>query len=297
MNLKFTNKENLMKSNKTVSEKRQKLIDALIDSKIQVGEKISAFIPDTYKGEAVAVVVLSVTDDGLTVKRVDSSIYNKEYSISSDDVDGRDVRHIGENPFDESNDNVRPVAFVLESILFGLNILGDKREDDVLKSFKMNGIPVVDLNWNPYIYKNGVKEYYQRGFCWKLKDKQLLIESIYQGIDCGKILVRLRGWKTLEKMAENGETELAFKDLVDGKQRLNAVKEFMLDQFSDLDGNFYSDLSAHAQWKFTDHQLFSYAELPESSTDASVIRQFLKMNFTGVQQSIEHLDFVKSLRD
>jgi uncharacterized protein with ParB-like and HNH nuclease domain len=45
----------------------------------------------------------------------------------------------------------------------------------------MKNIYVAELNWNPFVYnKNGEKERYQRDFVWKLKDKQTLIDSIYQ---------------------------------------------------------------------------------------------------------------------
>ena len=287
-----------MKSDRTISDKRQKLIDELNTSEIKVGETIVAVLPDAYKkDDGVSLVVISKDGDSLLVKRSDSSIHNNEYTISVDDVEARDTRYIGANPFDETDDKVRPVAFTFESILFNLDILGNKRDSSNFEKYKMNGIVVKELNWNPYIYKNDKKEYYQRDFVWSLKDNQRLIESIYQSIDCGKLLVRKRGWKELEQMAADGETELAFYDIVDGKQRLNAIREFMLGKFADLDGNFYSDLSAHSQWKLTDHQLFSYSELPEVSEDSSIIRQFLKLNFTGVEQSIEHINFVKSLKE
>lgn len=285
-------------SNKTISQKRQKLIDELNASEIQVEETVSVVLSDTYKKEAVSCTVLRKKGNTLVVKRSDSSIYKDEYTISSYEVVGRATGYVGANPFDETDDRVRPVAFTFESILFNLDILGTKHDENArFEKVKMNGIPVDELNWNPFIYKNGKKEYYQRDFVWSLKDKQLLIESIYQSIDCGKLLIRKRGWKELEQMAADGETELAFSDIVDGKQRLNAVKEFILGEFVDLDGNFYSDLSAYSQNKFTDHQLFSYSELPENSADSSIIRQFLKLNFTGVQQSVEHIKFVKSLSD
>lgn len=285
-----------MRIEKAISDKRQKLIDELNASVVKVGEIVSVVLPDAYKKEAVSCKVLNRDGDTLLIKRSDSSINKSEYTIGVYEVVGRSTGYVGANPFDETNDHVRPVAFTFESILFNLDILGNKHDDDAkFEKFEMNGIPVHDLNWNPFIYKDGQKQHYQRDFVWGLKDKQLLIESIYQGIDCGKLLVRKRGWKELEQMAADGETDLAFSDIVDGKQRLNAVKEFMFGRFADLNGNFYPDLSAYAQHKFTDHQLFSYSELPDNTSDVSVIRQFLKLNFTGVQQSVEHIDFVKSL--
>ncbi len=255
-----------MKSERTISAKKQKLIDELNASTVKVGEKISVVLSDSYKKEAVNCTVVSKKGETLIVKRSDSSIHKDEYIISAYEVVGRAVGYVGANPFDEPDDNVRPVAYTFESILFNLDILDTKHDhQDKFEKFKMSGIPVNELNWNPFIYKDGKKQHYQRDFVWSRKDNQLLIESIYQGIDCGKLLIRKRGWKELEQMAADGETELAFNDVVDGKQRLNAAKEFIHGLFPDLSGNFYSDLSAFSQHKLADHQLFSYSELPENT--------------------------------
>jgi len=216
----------------------------------------------------------------------------KQYKINKTDVNNRNIRNIGANPFDEKFDSVRTVAYQLSSVIHSLDLTNDRREENV----RMNGVEVHELNWNPYVYdKDGNKQYYQRYFCWSLKDKQLLIESIYQKIDCGKILIRKHAWKKLEALAASGETELAFKDIVDGKQRMKTIQEFIFNEFPDMHGNYYADLSIEAQHRFTDHQLFSFAEMPESTTDEEVIYQFLKMNFTGVPQSQEHLDYVKEI--
>ena len=102
--------------------------------------------------------------------------------------------------------------------------------------------------------KNGEKLYYQRDLCWSLEDKQNLIDSIYNGINLGLILIRKREWSEIEKLRKSGETELAFNDIIDGKQRLNAIKEFLHEEFPDSNGNFYSDLSTLAQNKFMNHQ-------------------------------------------
>jgi hypothetical protein len=45
-------------------------------------------------------------------------------------------------------------------------------------------------------------------------------------------------------------------------------------------------------WSFLWYHL---NEMSESTTDEEVIYQFLKMNFTGVPQSEEHLNFVKEI--
>lgn len=285
------------------SEKREQLIKEFYASPFEVGENVvirEKLINNTNdQTRTTSVKVVKVNNKTLVVAYNFGGLksYTKEFNIKKEDVIVRNIRHIGVNPFNEKFDKIRSVNFDFESILFNLNVLDNKRShrpDD--EPYKINGVVVKDLNWNPYVYKkNGNKEYYQRDFCWTLQDKQLLIESIYSQIDCGKILIRKRGWSDLERMAANGETELAFNDLVDGKQRLNAVRGFIMGEYSDRNGNYYGDLSLDAQHKFLNHQLFSYAEMPEETSDEETIYQFLKLNFTGVPQSQEHLDFVKDI--
>lgn len=193
--------------------------------------------------------------------------------------------NVGVNPFPKNNDRISDINFQLESIIHQLF-----RED----KYDIDGTSIASVNFNPFVFVNGEKQFYQRPLVWNIEDKQLLIESIYNNVDCGKILVRNRGWDELRKLQKDGH-ELAWKDVVDGKQRINTVWEFMNDGFTDVNGNYYSDFSKMAQHKFTDHQLFSYSELSENTLDDVVLRQFLRLNFTGVAQSKEHIEFVKSL--
>jgi hypothetical protein len=136
---------------------------------------------------------------------------------------------IGADPFIRKYSNsVRPVAYSMDSIIFTLE-LGERRRND---NYVIGGVMVEEVGWNPFIYdKDGNKHYYQRDFCWNLQQEQLLIESIYKGIQCGNIVVRKRAWKSLEAMAAKGETELTFTDIVDGKQRLNTIKRFYITNF------------------------------------------------------------------
>ena len=109
-------------------------------------------------------------------------------------------------------------------------------------------------------------------------------------------MVRKRDWKELEQLVVDGHGgELSFVDLIDGKQRLSAIHEFTQDGFADSMGNLYSDLSRTAKGRFGNNQLLSYSEISEGVDDRVVIEQFLKLNFSGVPQSKEHLEFVRSL--
>ena len=285
---------------KSISEKRQRLIDAKNKSPLQTGERINVFknaltnYPDPkHDDSAIECIVIGIDGDAITVE-------SKEYrhketkTIKKADIKSRDLYKLGANPFEEGSGEVRCVPYSFDSILFNLDILEEKSGG--IDKYDIKGVPIKQLNWNPYVFtKSGEKQFYQRGWAWDEYDAQLLIESIYQGIDCGKILVRKRSFEEIEVLAAKGEKELAFNDLVDGKQRLNAVKRFLLGEFADLNGNYFGDLSWYSQHKLTNNQLFSFAEMPEDTKDEAVLKQFLKMNHAGAPQSPEHILFVKEL--
>lgn len=203
--------------------------------------------------------------------------------------------HIGANPFPKKpwNSKLRIVAFSLESIL---NACGYDRRKRAYKFDTINEIEVPEMNWNPFITdKEGNEVVYQRDFCWNLEQKQLLIESIYNSIDIGKIVIRKRDFNWVKNRAVAGKTA-AFRDIVDGKQRLNAILGFVSGEFADLHGNYWDDLSAEAQREFFSFQSIAYGEIGEDASDDDVKAIFLNVNFSGVQMSQEHIDFVKSIQ-
>jgi hypothetical protein len=271
-----------------ISQKKQSLIDAYLSEPIKKGDKVEVLglgIQNKKSWGNIAVVkyVLSSQDIEIESDRSLSIVKAGDYR--------KWLGEVGIYPFPKNIDRIQSINFSLESVLFSLGLTGDDRNE-----YFVEEIPVMRCSFNPFIYDElGKKIYYQRPLVWSVDDKRLLIDSIYNSVDCGKILVRNRSWAELNQMVKNGETEIAFKDVVDGKQRLNAVADFIKGEFSDSQGNFFSDLSKMAQRKFTDHQLFSYSELPENSSDKDVKNQFLKLNFAGVPQSKEHIEFVKNI--
>lgn len=245
-----------------------------------------------FPDKLVLCVVNSVFGDVLTVTETYSG--REIHTIYVKDVDSRFDNYVGANPFLDDNRYIKSINYSMESIINGLDLDGEKRK--FRKPYSIQGVQIKELNWNPYVYdENNNKLYYQRDFVWTKKDNQLLIESIYNGIECGRILIKTHDWSTIEKRVAMGETDVAFRDIVDGKQRLNAIRGFLMGEYKDLHGNYFGDLSQHAQNKFGDHQLFSYAEMGDRVTDKQVIQQFLKVNFTGRPQSTEHINYVKEI--
>lgn len=200
---------------------------------------------------------------------------------------------IGYNPFPERRDTLKTLHFGLDSILAKLGANPDYKPTE----YTIGGVKTKRATFNPYVYENGTKVYYQRERCWTLEQKQALLDSIFNSVGCGLVVVRRRGWPELETMAANGETELAFHDIVDGKQRLSTIVDFVHNKFPTSDGVYWRDFSDHAQAQFENSKMISYAELPENTTDEEVLYQFLKVNHAGVPQSKAHIEFVKGLFD
>jgi len=276
-----------MKTRRNRSEKKEQLICEAIAKGIYPGATV--FV----RGEKYT--ILKIDGDNVTASYSESYRRNKtpkSFKISECEINTYDV---GANPFPKNDwqRKVRNTAFQLESIIQHLF------RDEVTErhEYVIDGQVVHETNFNPYVIINGEKYYYQRPLVWTLEDKQNLIESIYLGISCGQILVREHGWKEVENAAKNGDFEMCFFDVVDGKQRLNTVYEFIRGDFPDKHGNYYNDLSDHAQIDFGNSMCFTYSVMGTDSTDEDVINAFLGVNFTGVPQSKEHIEYVRSIYD
>lgn len=198
------------------------------------------------------------------------------------------IRDCGSNPF--CKEKMR-IAFYNQDISALLLKGGYGRNDDFFEISKRGE----RINFNPFIIDNeGKKVFYQRELVWTLEQKQLLIDSIYNGIEIGKFLFRYNSWKRLQE--EEKETGYGHGfDCVDGKQRFQAILSFLLNEFKDSYGNYWDDLSEFAKIRFLNYSNLSYGELPESATDEDVLDNFLTLNHTGTPMSKEHIDFIKSI--
>lgn len=258
---------------------REEKIEAFLKEPIKVGDvlEIKGFGLQDKSMWGTATVTQVIDGIPLVKQHSNNRVVTEEYR--------KYTGYVGVNPFFKDNRRVQSINFTLEGVL---HVLCKEEKYNIL------GTPIKTSNDNPFIFVDGVQQHYQRPLVWTLEDKQLLIDSIYNGVACGNILVRNRSWKELEHLQRGGHL-LAWKDIVDGKQRLNAICSFINNDFADSSGNYYNDLSVQAQKRLTNHQLFGYAEIIEDSSDEEVLFQFLKLNFSGVPQSKEHLDFVKGL--
>lgn len=196
-------------------------------------------------------------------------------------------------PFKKTTIDIKLSAICISELLSytGYNIRRNEFHTETIDGHKVN-----ECNFNPYIINiKGEREYYQRELVWDLNDKQLLIDSIYNNIDIGKFVIRKYSFSYIKSELEKGNTEVAFYDVIDGKQRLNALIEFGNGKFKDSAGHYYNELDEVSKRKFAQYTKLSYSCLGETATDKDAIDTFLYVNFTGKQMSQDHIDFVKTI--
>lgn len=120
-----------------------------------------------------------------------------------------------------------------------------------------------------------------------------------------KNAIRNIKWTWQEREGKEGywgreEDSFSFKLVVEERVVRDSLKD---NSFIPLTPNdftintplYYADLSDEAQGHFLSHQLMSYGVLSEGATDEEVIKQFLKLNFSGIPQSKKHMQYVESL--
>lgn len=273
--------------------KASEQIEELLKSPLKKADKVLVkkykFRNELYEtNEVISCMVLEDEKDGKVM------LHSQNGSIRTMNVSDctRDVFEVGYNPFTKHSKS-RPVAYQLSSIIHTLNLTENKRTG---LSLNVKGDIIKELNWNPYVIdKHGNKIYYQRGFVWTLEQKQELLQSIYKGMTIGRIVIRENDIDKVFKESDAGNSEICFHDVVDGKQRLNAISEFIQNKFCDLNGMYWDDFSQSSKKIFGNYMGLSYFELYEKTTDEETLSEFLVVNHGGVEQTKQHMDFVKSI--
>lgn len=121
---------------------------------------------------------------------------------------------------------------------------------------------------------------YQRDYVWERKDKIELISSIFSNVDIGKFVFVHRGYGTG-----------CMFEVVDGKQRLNALLEFYEGRYPILGNVYYDNLSKVDKYHFDNYPV-SFAEVSGIS-EKEIVKLFLRLNETGRVMSSEHLESVR----
>lgn len=116
---------------------------------------------------------------------------------------------------------------------------------------------------------------WQRGYIWKVKDEQLLIDSILTGLPIPKFYL------TEEYDTKKGAS---IHYAVDGQQRLKAIYRFLNNNLSIKIGEkeyYFKDLDAETQKKITTYKLNGHYMTDYTQADINFL--FQRLNRTGIK--------------
>ena len=124
---------------------------------------------------------------------------------------------------------------------------------------------------------------YQREYVWTLEDKERLIESIFNGRDIGRFVFVKHPYPRVE-------------DILDGKQRLNALVEFVSSRFT-YKGLYWEELCPLDRY-YLESRTVQYATVQADHVgEVGLLEIFLNLNAAGVPQTEEHLDKVRKMHE
>lgn len=122
---------------------------------------------------------------------------------------------------------------------------------------------------------------YQRDYVWDDKDRESLLDSIFNHIEIGKFAF-------IEK---DYSSDISF-EILDGKQRLSTLLAFYENRFP-YKGAYFDDLSPKDKYTFLDANV-SVGTTREMSRE-QIYRYFYTLNKCGKVMDEAHLEHIKSL--
>ena len=124
---------------------------------------------------------------------------------------------------------------------------------------------------------------YQRDYVWDIKDKENLIDSIFNNIDIGKFV-----------FARKEYCDFYLYEPIDGKQRTRTILDFYENRFP-YKGKYFNDLSRKDKNWFTTF-IVNIAEVGDISKE-QILKYFVMLNTTGKVMDKDHLDKVIKMID
>lgn len=153
---------------------------------------------------------------------------------------------------------------------------------------------VSDLYKKLYEKQLDLAPFYQRDFVWTLEQKRAYIENLFKG----KAVITptfIQCSKPIEDRVDSFDFDIL--EVVDGKQRLSTIFEFLENQFCLEDGVYFKNLNAKDKIEI----LFMNVKATEITprkwnndlTDKQKIELFLEINELGTKMSDEHIAKIK----
>lgn len=133
---------------------------------------------------------------------------------------------------------------------------------------------------------------YQRESVWTEEQKVLLIDSIYKSINIGAFVLVEKKW------FNNNDVISEMYEILDGKQRLTAIIDYISSKFK-YKGKYYHELSSKSRNEF-ENQPIMIGTLKLDRNDFSynrkkIINQFIRLNECGTTMKKSVIDKAKEL--
>lgn len=123
---------------------------------------------------------------------------------------------------------------------------------------------------------------YQRDLVWTDRDRELLLDSVFQNIDIGKFVF----------VDKEFERNAPAYEILDGKQRLSALTDYFCNRYT-YRGLFYNDLHKSEQDWFC-NRMVSVGNV-RNITEKQKLKLFIMLNTTGRAVDEEHLNRIKKM--
>lgn len=223
----------------------------------------------TFKVGDKVIIMHSNLRDAEVVKVIDGLFYRVKYKFS--DKTGTQIK-----------ETHRPWTELLPEGATFRNESFNKRAEMMDARVSFHNCNLDSLVHKYYFFGVDMNPEYQRGFVWTMDDKIKLIESIFDGVEIGKFAFVKLPWK---------DSQSPGYEILDGKQRLSCLMEFMADRFA-YKGVYYSQLSFSDKHYFCNFNITS-GEAEEGTTLKQKLRYFLKMNTGGRPQDPAHMEGIR----
>lgn len=116
---------------------------------------------------------------------------------------------------------------------------------------------------------------WQRGECWSVEQKTRFIEGIFLGLGTGYYVVNGADY------ADGGRPLPMSGWLLDGQQRISAIRDFMDDRFPVFQDVFYSGLDRPTRLRRFLRESFPCFELEYTGNEAVLKDLYNRLNFGG----------------
>lgn len=121
---------------------------------------------------------------------------------------------------------------------------------------------------------------WQRPEVWSIHQKQRFIEGIFYGLGCGYYVTNGFDWDA------KGKSLPMAGWLIDGQQRIAAIRDFMNNAFAVFDDVYFHSLSRAERMRFH-RQPFPCVELDYTDDEAVLIDLYDRLNFGGTPHTEE----------